>query len=1736
MPAPVAYFPLQGGSLSSTPSGGQVFSGTGRNISWAMDAARANAQVLQCSKVMQSEVVLDSVPYGRQGPWAINIWMRSTSAVGEAFQYIYSHNSTTSAATSWDANQVRLFFPETQHPAYGVLRAITKDSTNTYQGDSSISFLDSSGKYGDVTRNQTVTPVTQPLKILDGGWHMLTLSTQAGGARGVAMFIDGQLVAQTQQNQTYIGSDGFLKTVDGGGPMDLGGPIILCGRSTDDQQRDYDGRLTQLSIFDAALTPSQVASLYRQNQPVLSSAAPPPPPSRVSAASNLNLARPLAFFPLDGSLEADYTIGRGVYNGTEQRAAWVTDQQAGRVLECTTAADSMAVLDPVAYGEKGAWAINLWAKPGSLFGDGFQYLYSHTSTRSAQQNGTWGPNQIRLFYPEMSHPVFGVVRAIVKDSLSANLGAPSQSFLDSDGLVGALTRPATFPARQAGQLLLQDGKWHMVTLTTHTDSSAGFEMWIDGALVASESANQTYTGSDGVVKTLDGGHPVYLDDNIILCGRSRGDDTRGYNGRLAQLALWDAALTPDQIAAIYSYGIGSSANSAASSAPATAPASSTSASWVEGASAASPLPAKSISVMGKQVCALRENTALGTPGCSSPSADTCIAISQADIDQFLPASLGLEEGDAGVCVTGPATSLRLPAQGVLPDPVAFFPLEDSLDSWPVPTYSGTASNTALASVPLFGTALECDEDHHSSVVIDSVPYAANGPFSVNLWMRARNLTGNTNSYLFSHESSASNASHSTNSWAPNQVQLYMPQVNNLAYGVVRTYVKDANDTYNEVAYLDSNGGVAGNTSGLATTRDVVDGAWHMLSVSTQPAGGKGYRLYIDGQLAGDMTPAAASLNGIPINGGLPMALDASLVLCGRSDNSSLRHFDGNIAYLGLYAQALTPAQVQELYRAVLFGIPSGLFSAYGLPDTAATAPLRASNATKDPAAYPTRGSRAARPPAVLPTQFQSADLVIVERQTTGGERCRLPVVYQGTLYTGCVSQRLANTSACLTPSNEWEECAPNFDRPINLLSLIAMGRGFDGQAGSICTINNATAACQAALVCLPLPQSAFPVDAPPGPVPSNLQQPDEPQSLRSSHSRLDDSASNSAGLGYCAPDAPPAGAPGPSALRASVSEWSQMSFPAPVAFFPLATDLQSLTLPAYNGSLRGASFVADPEFGSVLHCHKEQQNSAALDNVAYAQEGAWSVTFWMKAESPWTTANATSATGNRYLYSHKGMDTVYPFGPNQVQVLMPDKGNVASGVLRSIVRGYLDVPTGNNSFGPDSTDGQWLDSDGAVGYAGARRVSVRPDDGRWHMVTLATNSDGSLGFSLFLDGQLAGNMPGNETAYANDPVGGLPAVLSRRITLCARADLDPSRYFSGSLAHLMLFSQGLTDTQVAAIYRAYINSTDLGPNVASGPLFPARVTTGGQPCRFPDRYNETRAIDCLPIHGVSSCPVGNGTWAACAPVTPAGEGLAGGFAVQSQPAQPAADPPSSSVEGGLSAGAIVGIVFGVLGSVLALGLLGVLLVFSRKSSKRGSFEKYEDGPPPALPMPKDFMVADHQGYPAPGGEFEMQQYSKAGVAPIHADTHANGFKQPTNGMNGAKGITLTRVSDPVTRADTFDSARDAEPPSAPDLVAALPPASAPEAPASAETPTAGPAPASAPASPAERVQAVMGSNLSAIAAVSPEKPAENAYAADSNPAFTAHTGGKAKKSLSRKLSKAGDAASLMRESQDSATF
>ena len=60
------------------------------------------------------------------------------------------------------------------------------------------------------------------------------------------MYLDGQLAGQIATGQTYVGSDGVQKDVQGGRPMYLDRPLQLCNNEDDDPRRHFFGWIAYL--------------------------------------------------------------------------------------------------------------------------------------------------------------------------------------------------------------------------------------------------------------------------------------------------------------------------------------------------------------------------------------------------------------------------------------------------------------------------------------------------------------------------------------------------------------------------------------------------------------------------------------------------------------------------------------------------------------------------------------------------------------------------------------------------------------------------------------------------------------------------------------------------------------------------------------------------------------------------------------------------------------------------------------------------------------------------------------------------------------------------------------------------------------------------------------------------------------------------------------------------------------------------------------------------------------------------------------------------------------------------------------------------------------------------------------------------------------------------------------------------------------------------------------------------
>ena len=199
---PAAFFPLVDGDLRSYPDAkydGEVVEGF-EGVQWPASADGDDdvfPGALECVERAKGLVELANVPYGTQGDFSINLWMRhrlnqTRSDENALHGYLFSHAGehvkenvaeNPNSGWVWRPNQISVWVPSEGRPHFGLVRAVVKDADDEYLDKSSQSFLDSDGKFSDdekraLPKNMSVM-VSQKQRILFlylGGFDLLTFA------------------------------------------------------------------------------------------------------------------------------------------------------------------------------------------------------------------------------------------------------------------------------------------------------------------------------------------------------------------------------------------------------------------------------------------------------------------------------------------------------------------------------------------------------------------------------------------------------------------------------------------------------------------------------------------------------------------------------------------------------------------------------------------------------------------------------------------------------------------------------------------------------------------------------------------------------------------------------------------------------------------------------------------------------------------------------------------------------------------------------------------------------------------------------------------------------------------------------------------------------------------------------------------------------------------------------------------------------------------------------------------------------------------------------------------------------------------------------------------------------------------------------------------------------------------------------------------------------------------------
>ncbi|KAK9917704.1 hypothetical protein WJX75_007350 [Coccomyxa subellipsoidea] len=909
----------------------------------------------------------------------------------------------------------------------------------------------------------------------------------------------------------------------------------------------------------------------------------------------------------------------------------------------------------------------------------------------------------------------------------------------------------------------------------------------------------------------------------------------------------------------------------------------------------------------------------------------------------------------------------------IPQPAAFFPLTegsgDHVASFPNPTYLGTLNG----SIPwvkddVFGSVLRCSRANDDLIILDPVDYAAMGPFSINMWVKANatDMDGDLFQYFFSHSGYATRQNYaSVDTFHPNQVHVYLPENGHPATGLVRTIVKDSTNL-DTSSFLDSDGHYGDNTArNQLNSNPVDDGAWHMVTVTTHQDGTAGFQVYIDGNLAASLPstdPKAlnATMDNVNLllDGGRPIFLqNGAIYLCGRADGDPTRSFSGSVSHLSLFATVLTAAQIRDLYRTVLLDTLNTFRSQAASPLAGATpgpatAPVAGTPQTfaapgvsldpapsgdsQDLAGAPISAMDLMMPSVAAPAPAQAQQLTIA------GRPCQFPFFYRGEARTQCVPYSSSDSSAfCLDVDGRFSMCSPTLTSDYS--SFISWMDQWAGM-GQLQTMIGANAQMQVVLCSINGTGTGSQKNCGPGFVCAPLSRADlNAEASFNANSITPQPSLAGTGIGVCAD---------PNGVTLPVGG----SMPVPTAYFPLTNgSITSWPVPqywAYNSSAiraKQTKFVPDDLFGSVASCNASVGSSMAIEGVKWGSTGPFAFNVWVKQAS-------NKGSMFQYVISTRARDLGNVtddniFYPNQVHVYLPSKEHPAHDTVRAIVKDSTDNFSGDNAR-------VFVDSDGVIASNNERTTIRTPVLGGWHMLTVTTMQDGTPGFRLYVDGIYRAALSAPQDFFQID--GGRPIYADGPIVLCDRADHFAGRSFDGKIAQLSVYDAALTENNIALLYAAV---SGVMPDYSKSPLAQAAAAAKLTPAAAPaapvavprsapvavTQNTETLSSSQTTSSGSSAAAGGGGSIAAApkpalrssqsrGPVVPnpadQQSGVTGTAADQSSVLVN-----SASVSSGpkLAPAAIIGIV--VAAVVVVAILAGVVVFVARKRRHGGNWQK-----------------------------------------------------------------------------------------------------------------------------------------------------------------------------------------------------
>eukprot|EP00958_Prasinococcus_capsulatus_P003937 scaffold364_cov401-Prasinococcus_capsulatus_cf.AAC.5 len=927
LPDPVAFFPFnEGAGNSATLSACNGYGGLVNGAEWVHDPAWQSATgdewVLHCTKTEEDQIVLDDIPYyGELDGFTLNFWIRNPSSPGFLFEYIFSHGSDeeTPELGPFSPNNLHIYTPEENHPAYGIIRTILVDGDD---GDSGFYYLDSDGEVS----NNSPRDAPGHVKIDDDKWHMFTVV--ATFKQGYQVYVDGR----------YSGTG-----TNGDSDFDPIGSVYLCGRSDEEPSRHFDGRIASMSMYDTALSQTQILKLYEDidSKMCTDCYAPEPPfslypPGRASrvcvcAAMEFEIqdcnGQCLSEFYLEwlGDGICDYGISGQTIDFTKINFFCSEYKYDEGDCDSTIAATDY---DGLGNYVKSQGALTTVPDPVALFklneADSSTSAHSDASTGGEQYTGSLVNGAKFQFDDDLKANAlkcFGTdSRVDLQDIPYGDTGGFAVNFFFKTGpgvgssfqkLLVHTSGDGTQPGPNSLFVELLEDAFQSVpnlmrTILLDSNDDESDYSWVDSDSKIDSNSERVVPGSVDLVdnawhmftvvgrpKTpyLDPGHAIYVDGRLsgkvtnvggdlfdpsgqpYLCS-TPNDADHTYAGLISELSFYGTELTDAQVFKLYidtwNTLFGSYPLPAANSPPADC---------------------------GEYYLTDCDGK------CFAPIYTTWIGNQVCDSGESIypnGQSINLEcdtyENDSGDC---PSSSPQIPQAKI------FFPMNEG--KGPITTantdsstdktsYVGVAKSATWVYDDVFGdNVIECP----GAVAFGDLPYygGENG-FSFSFWFRNMDLTGDSFATIYNHGFDASSPQNP-------YLALSMAEDGNKLKGLLQMAYKPGSGEI-PPNVLSSDGQINNEDARNIPGHVPLDNdMWHMVTVVVVPASGSGTVegesfLYIDGKYTGDAQYSASSA----------FAPTSGLKLCG-SDST----YNGRVSSLSFYDAPLSALQVYSLFQA-----------------------------------------------------------------------------------------------------------------------------------------------------------------------------------------------------------------------------------------------------------------------------------------------------------------------------------------------------------------------------------------------------------------------------------------------------------------------------------------------------------------------------------------------------------------------------------------------------------------------------------------------------------------------------------------------------------------------------------------------------------------------------------------------------------------------------------------------------